>query len=528
MFLARGVFFCLALPYGDPLDEPYHFGYATYLWQTGHPPPSAAPSMADEITRPFRTLPWYPSFASRAITWSSIVALSPSERLRRRESAFAPGPDRTRWSGPNYESQQPPLAYLLTGWPLLFLRNARLSTRLLTLRLAATIASAAALPMLLALCRRVAPEKTARGMFLAVAAFPGLGIFLGRYTNDAVAFPLIAAALLAALPAADGTLSPRRSIAAGIVLAAAVWTKIYALTLLPALPAAALMAPAGRRAKMLVRTSSAALLALALSAPWAARQWRDSGSLSGLTEAKDARAAGVGMADAARAAPRLLNRPVASVFWRTFLWPGTWSAIGAVDTVARILRIGFLSIALSVLLGKRPLKVERRRALFLMMAVLFFLFGQLFHAAMFEATAVALGRNAPAGTEGWYLLAMLGAAVPAVALVRRPSAALMVSAAAIFFLADLVAVLGVLPLVYSDAAGSIAHGAGPAQYAALLRAVPGASRVLGAVSLAGSAGPIVTALSVWAAGAITVFVAAMRTPAPDVRIAGAARGAIPA
>lgn len=514
MFLGRGVFYCVALPYGDPLDEPYHFGYAAYLWQTGHPPASAAPSMADEITRPFRNFPWYPSFSSRAITWSSIVALPGAERLRRRDEAFAPGADRARWSGPNYESQQPPLAYLLTGWPLRLLPNARLSTRLLALRLAAVLVSAAGLPLLLPLCRRVAPEKPARCLFLAIAAFPGLGIFLGRYTNDAVAFPLIAAILLAALSVADGTFSGRRTLGAGLLLAAALWTKVYALTLVPLLPAAALLSPSLRRRKMIVRSSIAVVVALSLAAPWAIRQLRDSGSLSGLTEAKSARAAGVGVPEAVRAAPRLANAVVARVFWRTFLWPGTWSAIGAADAVAAILRVGMIAIALAVLLGKRPRPAERRRALVLAGAGGLFLGGQLYHAALFEATARALGKFAPAGTEGWYLLVMLGALVPAIVLFRRPASGPMLGAAALFFAADLAAVLGVLPLVYSDAARPIFHGAGLSQYAALLRAVPDAPRVLGAVSLGGSPGAIAAALLFWVGGAVAAAAGAIRARPP--------------
>ncbi len=34
-FLLRGVFFALALPYGDPLDEPFHLGYASFVAPAG-------------------------------------------------------------------------------------------------------------------------------------------------------------------------------------------------------------------------------------------------------------------------------------------------------------------------------------------------------------------------------------------------------------------------------------------------------------------------------------------------------------
>ena len=37
-FGLRGFFLNLALPYGDPLDEIFHFGYAVFFETTGHPP----------------------------------------------------------------------------------------------------------------------------------------------------------------------------------------------------------------------------------------------------------------------------------------------------------------------------------------------------------------------------------------------------------------------------------------------------------------------------------------------------------
>ena len=51
-FLMRGVFLALVLPYGDPLDEPFHYGYAPYLATTGRIPSAGVASMPADALRP--------------------------------------------------------------------------------------------------------------------------------------------------------------------------------------------------------------------------------------------------------------------------------------------------------------------------------------------------------------------------------------------------------------------------------------------------------------------------------------------
>jgi len=507
MFLSRGIVLSLALPYGDPLDEPFHYSYASYLWQTGRPPGSRTLSMPAEVARPFDVFPWYVSFGQRPITWRGVTELSSTDNQSRRQRAFSyRAPDRSTFVAANYESQQPPLGYLLTGWPLLLLSTASLSTRLLALRLAAAVAATAALAPVLALCRRVLPEQAARGALLAIACFPGLGMFLGRYTNDAVAFAFVALILNEMLRLRDDGSPWWNACGLGVLIAAGVWVKLYVLVLIPLLPLAGLLAEPKARRTVFRRAVGAGVLALLLAAPWFAHQLRDSGDLTGMTETKAAAASGVGLPAAVRAIPSVLTKPFVVAFWRSFLWPGTWSAIGAVKPARRLLLVGFLLVLAGTLRGIRLDDGQRRRALLMACAVMFFLAGQALHAGMFKAAADATGTGPLAGGEGWYLLVLLPAVVLSLGSCGRfPVPRVLRATAAVFVAANLLLILGVLPLIYLDDAAPIAQSAGLRAYGHVIGSFPAAFRVLGAVGLGGSASWVAAAIGLWIVSIVAAF-----------------------
>src|SRR6202011_5536990 len=139
-FVLRGIFLDLALPYGDPLDEIFHFGYAIFVETMGHPPAASEVSMPEELLHPLRFLPRSTSFAGPKVSWSEAARWTPGERERLWREAFPPrSSGRPVFVTTNYESQQPPLFYLGAAVLLRALKETPLETRLLILRLAATL-----------------------------------------------------------------------------------------------------------------------------------------------------------------------------------------------------------------------------------------------------------------------------------------------------------------------------------------------------------------------------------------------------
>ncbi|HTD51913.1 MAG TPA: glycosyltransferase family 39 protein, partial [Thermoanaerobaculia bacterium] len=295
-FALRGFFLNLALPYGDPLDEIFHFGYAVFLEATGHPPAASEVSMPEELLRPLHFLPRSTSFPGPKVSWSEAARWTPGERARAWREAFpARSSGRPVFVTTNYESQQPPLFYLVAAALLRALKGVPLETRLLILRLGATLAAALTIPIAHAFFRRLFQRQAALLATAAWAAFPGVGSFVGRFTNDALALPILAALLLLFAETARGRLSWKAAALLAALLALGCWTKLYVLLLFPAAPLAGLMAPRHRRRTVVLRALAACAMALLLLSPWILRQRVDTGDWLGLFASKQAASLGVSL-----------------------------------------------------------------------------------------------------------------------------------------------------------------------------------------------------------------------------------------
>jgi len=447
-FALRGLLLVLALPIGDPLDEPFHLGYVEFVAATGRIPGEWESSMPVESRRLLETLPRSTSFGGPHLWWSAFRAM-PRERqreLRREAFAHLPG-ERIRFLGTNYETQQPPLFYLLAALPLSALSWAPTNLYLLAGRLLALAFATAAVPLAYRVFRRLFAKPAALAATLAFVAFPGLGTFTGRLTNDALAFPLVVALLALFADAARGRLTRRGSVALALLLAAACWTKLYALLFLPVAPAAALLAPRARRGRSLrLALAGSAAAALAIL-PWSAHQRGATGDWLGLTFTKGATRAGVGLASELAAVPGVLRPEMFAYGWKTYVYPGTWASIGAPTPALWLCGLALLALwALPQLSPGR--RSARRRAGWLAaaLAVAAFGVGQLAYAA--SNAAVAAGPTLLGG-EGWYFLVLLPAVLAAGAAFGRPvRPALFAAAAALFVAADWIATFGVLPATY--------------------------------------------------------------------------------
>ncbi|MGH9400108.1 MAG: glycosyltransferase family 39 protein [Thermoanaerobaculia bacterium] len=454
-FLLRALFLDLALPYGDPLDEWFHFAYAQFVSQEGHLPGPVEPSIAKEFERPGALLPRSTLFVGMKTTWRELAALPDTERVARRRFSYryVPG-DRRTYLFANYETQQPPLFYLLAAGPLALLPESPLDVRLLVVRVLASILAAAAIVLAYLFFRTLFARRPALAVTAALVAFPALGSFVGRFTNDALAVPIIAAMLPFFVRASEGRLTRRRAVILSLLLAAGLWTKLYVLTLLPAAPIAALLAPRPRRRAAVARSLMAAGAALVVFVPWMLRQHALSGDWLGLTPTKEAVLLRLGPMQAVAAAPSLLRLELFGTFARTFLYPGTWSVMGASSAGAAALAAGLLLLAAIPALGRTPATARRRRRWAVGgVAVALFLIGHAAHAAAFAAIARARGEPIGFGGEGWYVLVLLPVFVAAAAAFGKsvgPRAAAL--SAALFLSGEAWMTFGALPAVYAGAA----------------------------------------------------------------------------
>ena len=485
-FFLRGLFFALALPYGDPLDELFHYGYAAFLAETGRAPRAAEQSLSAEVFRPFGLLARSTSFPGPKVSWREWASLSDGDRSERSRAAFAWKDDERRlFVAPNYEAQQPPLTYLLARPVLAMLGRAPLDRRLLALRVLSVLLASAVVPLAYGFLRRVLPKPSALAATGALVAFPGLGPFVGRFTNDGLALPIVAALLLILADLARGRLPWSRAAVLAGLLAAGCWTKLYVLLLLPAAPLTALLCRQARRAGVVRRATVAALLAFLAFVPWLWRQHADTGDWWGLTSTKEAARLGVGLAERLQGLPDLATLRFTVVFGRTFLWPGTWSAAGAPAALAVVLSLALLLLAMP---GTGNVSRQRGRAWRAGgVALALFALGHLAYATTILAVSRAQGRPASAGPDGWYLLVLLPVILTAGSAAGRAVPARRFLAAGVVFLAaDWWLTMGVLPAVY--AGQTVVNGANApfSAYAATLASPAGALASFAAVCPSGA------------------------------------------
>jgi hypothetical protein len=246
--------------------------------------------------------------------------------------------------------------------------------------------------------------------------------FLGRVTNDTLAWPLMAWSTYFCLRLrAEGRL--RDTLAAGLLLGLALFAKTYALTLVPVYWLCA--AAGGHRRQQAVRTAAlAGLLILVCLAGFFAMNLANTGHLIPLTELR--------ITARLPLAARLAAPLQVDYLWffgglaKNFWWLGYWSFVSPGW-------VFFLPLAGPiVLLLVRP-RVPAGghagpgwRSLWPHYAALAaFAAALLWHAALFTLDARLHGLARHSGNEGWYANVLLGsvAAILSVALWRRVSAA---------------------------------------------------------------------------------------------------------
>jgi hypothetical protein len=407
-------------PIGEGMDIDGHLAYVVFLLREGRPPVTGEPALPADVANLRRH-----GLASDYVSPGSYARwarLTPAEREKERKAWLTPDPA-APYVSDNYEAQHPPLYYLLAAAVDRPLRERPYDVQVFGMSVLAALLAAAAVPALYSLFRRYFQPGAALTLVTAVAWFPNLMPFLGRPTNDALAFPL-ACWLLWVI---DRPEMRRRDIAAGAaLLSAGLLTKTYFLTLVPAFLAVCLLrgggasgAQAGRRRwSWRSLALGAGLLALG-AAPLLAANYTTTGLMFPLYEARFT---------AAEPLWRKLSSPF-TIDWvlfgvlmaRGFFWSGYWSWV-APGPWFYVPLLAPLALWLP-----RPARSQgadswwratARRTWVHLIAWAGFLAGMWWHAGLMALRARAHGGQFM-GAEGWYLNALVGSTAVVLAVAVR-------------------------------------------------------------------------------------------------------------
>lgn len=284
--LVEGAIFALAQPPWSPVDEAQHYHYVQSLAQARALPVMGQSFISAEavgVATVTGRWGWRPQGAAwppaqvEPEGWTGLPAGLVEQ-------------ERERWLRDNvwrfsYEAMQPPLYYAINAPALSVLPGGSL-VKVYGLRLLAVLMASAMVPLAWLTAREVYPlsRLAVYGAPAAVLLVQGYALNLSQVTNDALAAPLAAAALLALVRLVGRGLGFGRSLATGVLVGLSLLTKMTTVFLVPAiLIAFTLLAfsrreTPGRLARHLLLVSAPVAL---LVAPWLIRNLYVYGDLSG-------------------------------------------------------------------------------------------------------------------------------------------------------------------------------------------------------------------------------------------------------
>lgn len=314
---------CSLIPLWEGFDEAFHYGYVQALSAQHEFPVLRQTPVSEEIHETFRGTPV--SFILKRslpglISFEDWFAFSPSERARREELVASISPNLRSESSAlqNYEAQQAPLAYLLLAPLDRLLASIHLRARVLVLRI---IIAVIATLLLLFACNALCDELGLSERFKLAALFcifstQIVWAAITHVANDWLSI-LLAAWFFVWLVRFTKTGSQKDAMILAVITALGLLAKAYFIAFVPVLAVAFIRQAIRNRTRRLI-VGLAALVALAIAAPWYIRNLLVYRNVSGMQESvKGAKTAQI--LDAARQIdwPRSL---IESARWS--LWTG--------------------------------------------------------------------------------------------------------------------------------------------------------------------------------------------------------------
>lgn len=402
-------------PVGEGMDVEGHLAYITFLLREGRCPVPGQMAEHEDVAAI-----WRHGFACDFLTpgtYARWAAASPDERAASRRW-LRPVPT-APLVAPNYQAQHPPLYYLLAALAAAPMSSRPFDEQIARLSLLSVALGSLGFPALWLLFRRRFDAGTATALLLTAAWFPNLMPFLGRITNDALAFPVVCWFLVVI---DRPRLSTFDVFSGAFLLVVGLVTKTYVLVLFPIFLVLCLLRGPGRGRYSWRGLALGVLMLLAGTAPLVVANLRSSGVAFPLLEAT-------------LTAGQPLWAKVAALFqirWWLFLtllvrgafWSGYWSWVAPGPW--------FYLPVLAPLLLWLPRRAGRgpgddrgwcrrwlRDAWVPIAALATFLVGMWWHAGLMALDAAVSGRSNFMGGEGWYFNVLLGASIVSLASAVR-------------------------------------------------------------------------------------------------------------
>jgi hypothetical protein len=449
-FLARGVFYCVALPLWEGFDEYSHFAYVQHVdrgaWLVR---PETRATREVERSIALAPMPWMlRNEAPPHETYESYWRLTAEVRLRReRELAALQSSADDALTPLPAETQQPPLSYWLMAAVYKLVAGFPLPGQVLVLRLWNLLLTSMAVPAAWIAARRVLPGAELI-VAAAVALFPEMMFDGARVSNSALSIALYSLLAVVSLEVVDG--GRRAALWMGAAIGLGLLTKGFFLSALPAQLGFLLWAIGKRKLPWRFAAGSIALTAV-IPGWWYLHNLRMTGGFS--TAIQDAALKHMPFSERVR--------HVAAVNWFTavdstffsHIWFGGWSFLQVRAWIYHVFALVTIAAIVGLVVAWRRRAPERRHIVALAALWILFCGGVAYHVLL---TYLANGISSSAG---WYLCAVI---VPELILVsaglrvfwRHAAAALALA----FALLDLYAMLFVALPYYSGLIGHRANG----------------------------------------------------------------------
>ena len=423
LFLSRGFLHVLVVPMWEGFDEPFHYAYVQYIAEHRTLPPLSAPSVSQEVLKSLQRFPTTYHLSHLApMRFKDFWALSETDELRLRRSLdlLEPASKYQLTDLVNYETQQPPLYYVLCIPVYLISRHLPLVDRVFLLRAFSLLLGALSLPLGYLLARRVFKDNLAALVPVFMALFPNYYVFVARVTNDALAIVMLPLLILAT-GRLQKSIPPAKSLSVGCLLGLGLLTKGYFLTAVPVPLVMVLLKR--RRGEISSRTCVLALILVLIPAAllagwWYMRNYLEVGTFSGLTYMRIT--SSLPLIAWINALPHLRLGQFGKLLFELHLWAGNWSFRMVSRTFYYFFEVLYalcgVGIIRLLLRNRSMLEQEsdqnRECRAYLMTSIGFFLSflaGMFYHRWSVTVAGLFVDRQwfGAIGSEGWYLNVLL-------------------------------------------------------------------------------------------------------------------------
>lgn len=424
LFVSRGLLHLLVVPMWEGFDEPFHYAYLQYIAEHRMLPPLNAPSVSQEILKSLQLFPTTSHLSHFApMRFKDFWDLGAADRVRLRQSldSIEPAAKYQLANLPNYQTQHPPLYYVLCIPVYMISRHLPLVDRVFLLRAFSLLLAAFSLPLGYALARRIFNDSWATLVPVFMALFPNYYVFVGRITNDAAAVVLFPLLIIATGRLHEKPITPRRLLFIGFLLGLGLLTKVYFVTAVPVLLMTIMIKRFRGEISSRLCTLAVSLVlmpAILLAGWWYLRNYMELGTLFGLAQTR--MSSSLPLIASLKGLLHLRLGEFLKLLFQLHLWAGNWSFRMVSKTFYHLFEVVYALCAVglirSLLRNHSMLDLESDqnresgRSLIIPIGFLMsFLAGMFYHRWTASVAGLFIDRQwfGALGSEGWYLNVLL-------------------------------------------------------------------------------------------------------------------------